>query len=1329
MDASEPSQLARYVPAHTLHRVARDPRPHPGAVVERLPAAVLFADISGFTALTERLAAASTNGAEALRDCLDAYFGPLVELVTDQGGDVVKFAGDALLAIWPAATASELPAAVLSALRGALAVQERFGTWAAPAHIAGDERLTVRLCVSAGELALTQLGGVLDRWEPLVLGAPLQHLAALKRGTEPGQVVVSESAAALVPGSIRLGTVSPVEGAHLVLGLEVEPPPASSPRRVEALALVPPAAVSAALRSYLPGVVLARLAAGQSAWLGELRRVAVLFAALPAAEDPSDEGIERAQAIVAAIQAVVYAVDGSINKVSVDEKGAVLVAAFGLPPLSHEDDPARAVHAALGIQKQLLAMGQRVRVGIATGTAFCGAVGSEGRAEYTMIGASVNLAARIMEHSDGILVDEITHASARSLHVFREGPTLQLKGKAVAAPTFQPTGEARLTVRPRTAMVGRTAERAVLSEAIQGLLRRGDSTAVVLVGEPGVGKSRLVDEAVEQAKRLGANVFVGAGDSIDRATPYRAWRAVFAQLFGDAAADGAALAAALEQPELAPLLDVVLPLELSETEVTRHMTGEARANKTQELLCRVLARSVGEHPLLVVLEDAHWFDTQSWALLVRVAAEVAPISLIVSSRPFGESVPPELGELRKLPTTATVQLEGLDFEDTRTLVRQRLAVRDVPDEVARLVFERGAGNALFSEELALALRDFGRVVVEGDALRIAVPVGELVKTALPETVKGVVTARVDRLDLASQLLLKVASVIGRTFERALLDDVLGTPGQLEPLVELDLVRPLGGERFLFKHALTQDAVYELMLVAQRRELHRKVAAWYEAHGRRDDPASWSVLAHHWEHAQERLQAVGYLERAGGQALESYANQEAVEAFERALAISPAEVLADGSRIGAWRRQLAEGQFRQGNLAACRVHGREALALLGRPLPGGILGQVGSLLRQVFVRMGQRWWPRPAPAAERESRLQATRVLNRITEVCIYGEDALGCLDSGLRELNTAEPAGPSAELGRAYAAMSIVLGTVPLHGICQAWTERALRVVTESGSPGAEAYVLSRVGVYDIYIARWVEGEARLRRAIEIAERIGDLRLREEAMAILAKTLFYSGRFRPSAQLWSAVRVSAQKSGSAQTGTWSLFGQAEALLRLGEAGTARPLLEAAREWTAQKGMASEVVWLEGLRALALLRTGEADAAREVAMGVLPKVAGVRPVAYWTQQSTAALAEVFITLWRRGDPGARKPALQVVKAMRAFAKTFPFGAAHAPLWTGVAQAAGGDTRAALESFEAAERAAERIGTPYEGARAALEVARIRGAGLAEARARLEALGAGFEAVDG
>ena len=365
-----PAELLRsYVPGLLASRFLARPTLLDAPGVERFSAAVVFADISGFTPLAERLARRGPAGAEELSALLNAYFAKLTALIAEHGGEVIAFAGDGLLAVWPATDTDEgLAASTRSAGSCALAVQSALHGY----QTLDGLRLWLRIGVGAGEVMALRVGGVGGRWQLLLSGGPVVQGGLAEQQAARGEVVLSPEAWELARDACA-GERLPEGGVRLMTANISTGSRAPSPATQELSHDV--------VHAYVPEVVGARLAAGQAEWLAELRRITAVFVNLVDVDPAAASLLEPVQLAMAALQPILQRYEGSLKQVVVDDKGLTLIAVFGLPLLAHEDDPARATRAALGVQAALGGLGLRCAIGLATGRAFCGAVGSDVRRE------------------------------------------------------------------------------------------------------------------------------------------------------------------------------------------------------------------------------------------------------------------------------------------------------------------------------------------------------------------------------------------------------------------------------------------------------------------------------------------------------------------------------------------------------------------------------------------------------------------------------------------------------------------------------------------------------------------------------------------------------------------------------------------------------------------------------------------------------------------------------------------------------------------------------------------------------------------------------------
>jgi len=905
--------LAAYVPPSIIHATLSEASPAPPTQpgVDRFPAAVLFADVSGFTPLTEALAQKGLEGPEELTRLLNGYFSRMIALIEAEGGEVVKFSGDAVTVVFPAAQ-EDLGIATRRATRAAEAMQAAMSEFTALETSAGPVALGMKIGVGAGEILAARVGGVRGRWEYVIAGDPLRQVARSEHQARRGEIVLSPEAQAIV----------------------VPHPVAPRPRpQPDWTHVQNPAAVEAVLRAYVPGVVIAWLEEELQDWLAVLRPMSVLFVGIAGIDYAQSDATERLHTFLRTAQETTQRYEGSTNKLAVDDKGTVLIVLFGAPPRAHEDDPERALRCALDLQSMAEAQALQLAIGVTTGRVFAGPVGSETRREYTVMGDTVNLAARLMGVAGPgqVCCDYETYRNTRDRLAFDLLPPVRVKGKAGLIRIYRPTGEAGRAVEAETSgtLVGRQAE-VVRFTACLDDVQAGRSRILLIEGEAGIGKSRLVEELIRLMRERGVAGLLGMGHSIEQQTPYRAWRDIFSSYFDLDEIDDVAERQRQVQahvrdvaPDLVeriPLLNDVLNLGIPENELTASLDTHLRHESLVSLLLALLRAWAVERPLALILEDAHWLDSLSWDLTVQAARALTvarvPLFLVVVMRPMiGEVTRTEPSTLSAMDETELMPLTSLSPGETLALAAIRLGVSDdgLPEAVADLVRTRAGGNPFFAEELMYALRDTGLISVQTDRGKTRCIVsGDLDRAAqaLPDTIQGIVLSRIDRLPPEEQLVLKVAAVIGRTFAYVTLHNTLGEhmeishrllKAHLDNLVHLDLT-PLEAPEpeltYIFKHIITQEVAYETLLFAQRRQLHRTVALWYERtfgddldRLKKEGPESplapyYPLLVYHWHQAGDEGQERHYAGLAGKWAAAQFANVEAAGYFGRALELTP-----------------------------------------------------------------------------------------------------------------------------------------------------------------------------------------------------------------------------------------------------------------------------------------------------------------------------------------------------------------------------------------------------------------------------------------------------------
>ncbi len=1335
--------LASYVPKIITHHLST----HPGGVAkpfsETHQAATLFADISGFTPLTERLAKAGPDGAERLANILNDYFGKLITLVNEYGGDIVKFAGDALLAIWPT-TLHQKPLNDLIALATQCAIKAQTELQAYKSD--SDLRLALRIGIGVGEVLNVHLGGEHNRWEFFVTGNGIMQASEAEKMAPPGKVAISPEAWDMIQDRFHS---TPIEhDFREVQSPVVEIPPSPLPPS----ALTPE--IEPGMRAHIPGAILSRLSAGQANWLAELRRVTIIFVNLP--DLSANTTLEHAQWIMKSLQEVIYYYEGSINKLNVDDKGVTLIAVQGLPPLSHEDDAVRGVQTALDLKSRLDGMGLRNSIGITTGLVFCGTIGNRLRREYTIMGDVVNLAARLMMASaNEILCDDATFETTQAHLRFEALPNISVKGKTEPIRVYRPKrGQKKITfTQPESELVGRYSERAILSGQLHAFLRGNERGVILIEGEAGIGKSRLLADLIAQTNKLGLYTLTGYGDAIEKLKPYHGWRPIFRKMLHMEGTTDSQIrrtpipAEMFKDPQfnsILPLLNDILPLELPTNEIIQQMTAEVRAENTRKLLVALIQAQASRERTLLIIDDAHWLDSSSWAVLQSVIQNVQPLLVVIATRPIRDPIPAELRQIFQHADLIRLRLETLPPEEILGLVCQSLGIKTLPNVIGDLLKEKAQGNPFFSQELAYSLRDSGILrIVDGKGF--LAPEVVLSVLNLPDTVQGAIISRVDRLGAQEQFTLKVASVIGRIFPFKTLHHIYPIDddkpnlsqylGKLESLDITPLDTPDPDLSYIFKHNITQEVVYNLLPFGRRQELHREIALWFERTFGDEITPYIPILAHHWSKADHPEKAIEYLEKAGEQALSQYANQEAVDFFslcietgEKYLRSAPKQpsLLLSELRRARWSRQLGEAYLRLGQLATSEKYLRQAIELLGKPLPKsegqfifGLLGQVGQQLVKGLIPHRTVTDPK-----QRDILLEVARVYHHLSEIFFFDQKTTALIYTNLSTINKTEPAGPTPDLAEAYGSMGVTAGLIPLHGVARAYLASGQQVAQDLEHLPSMAYAKMVESVYRMGLGEWDQVRDLLETCIPMFRRLGDSSRLGSSLILMADLHYLRGNFREAMPLCKEVYQLGRRSSSPQQQAWGLGSQAEVAIRQGythHAQEAADYIEEALTLLSDNPDLTEETRNQGTLAIARLRQGEYQLAFEAAEAAGKLIAKTpTPTLFSVFEGYAAPPAVYLSLWQYGEylltlpQGSKRitftlddckiGAQRALKSLHQYARIFPIGRPRAALWQGFYEWMTGNQDKAFSTWKKGLDTATSLGLPWEIGRIHYEIGR-------------------------
>ena len=930
---------------------------------------VMFSDISGFTAMSEKLSRLGKEGAEEITGIVNRFFSALLEVTSRHGGDLLKFGGDALLVFFGGQDHA------LRACRAAAQMQATMSRFSETPTSQGVFRLGMTIGLGTGPLFMANVGSE-DGMEFAVMGRAMTQMAQAEDKAAAGEIFLDpdtlRAAADRVltdetrDGFCRLADVPGGDSGLEPLAISVPLPPtgdaALSPsrglpwmvdtvRRIQALELFLP-----------PGLMdKVKLEPERIAIGGEYRPVTVLFANFYGIDEIIEQLGEAHQAEITAIlnahfatmRGIIAKYGGGVNKVDSYAVGHRIMALFGAPR-AHIDDPERAVRAALEMQEAMVGFTElntscgsfclKQRIGVNTGLVFAGNVGSLSRQEYSVMGDEVNLTARLMAvATEGqVIISQSTARQSGEAFLLREQTPVRVKGKSLPVHNYEVLGLQERRARERRPLIGRDAEWQTI-HTVSELAQAGQTQILVILGDVGLGKSRLLDELTAHWTEHGALSLWATCPSFGRHTPYLPWIDLLRALFGFNPADSNSVklekvAVLLQEVDPTwrdwmPLIGRLLGLDVEESDLVRALDAQTRQRAIFRVVTGLVSHVAGERPLLLAIDDLQWADDTSVELVNHVAHQVTGQPLLLAQAHRSEETPAL--NVADLAQQTALRLHELDDEASLRLLDMFLPTTpQMPTHLKRLILDKARGNPLFIEEVAHSLIENYLTLDKATGAYHART--DLEHIEVPDTVNRVIMSRIDRLDESSRNVLRVASVIGQQFAQWLLSAIYPyrkTEEELrERLDELSQREILEGPHpdllYLFRHILTREVAYESILYSDRHQLHRRIGESIETHagaaGRLAE--HWEVLAYHFGLAEEWDKALDYHLQAGHKAQSIYANESAIHHFRQALKVAERVPDSEGLQLVAHER-MSQVLATLGHYDEALGHNYQAFALV------------------------------------------------------------------------------------------------------------------------------------------------------------------------------------------------------------------------------------------------------------------------------------------------------------------------------------------------------------------------------------------------------------------
>jgi class 3 adenylate cyclase/tetratricopeptide (TPR) repeat protein len=1151
---------------------------------------LVFVDISGFTKLSEQLAKHGKIGAEELAATIGNSFVHLLDIAYDHGGRLIKFGGDALLLLFSGEEHQLRACHAAFEMRGSLRVTGR------PVVLGRHVTLRMSVGIHSGRFDMFLVGD--SHRELVVTGSAASMTVSMESAARAGEILVSPAtASALSPADVGAAKA----GGWLLRRAPAFKTDAATPRDA-----VGP---GADLSSCVPEAILGAIRNTNRE--PEHRRATVAFVHF----DGTDEAIESQgpaavadylDALVRDIQEVVDRQGVTFLGTDVDQDGGKVILVAGAPSSSGDDE----LHMLRALREFMdKPRSPAVRVGVNRGAVFAGEIGPSYRRTFTVMGDTVNLAARVMAHASPgqILATPDVLSRARSTFDVVEIPPFFVKGKTKAVEAFDVRAHA--TSLPRvhhdeSPFVGRERELETW-RALVGRAATGEGAIVEIAGEPGLGKSRLVEQFEKVAS--GKRVLHASCDYYESSTPFGALRSLMRSVLNldgseDPDAEPDQLRAALRgiDPTLvawSPLVGAVVDIEMAETKESAELNAEFRGFQLGEVVTRIFA-SLFRDPTVVVVEDTHWMDDSSAELLRHVLMSVRdrPWLFVMTRRDVSSGL-----SLAGLEVTA-LRLEPLGSDAAAEFVLESTHDSPLPRHEIELLAERSGGNPLFLREL------------------LAVARGSQSIDSLPDTVEAVITARIDSLAADDRYFLRRLSVLGRNVPlellRAVLDDV---PEGDDPIWErLDsFISADDADHLAFRHALLRDSAYDGLSYRLRRDLHGRAADAIAALAadRPEDQAD--LLSIHYFHAQRFDEAWSYSLLAAERAGSIYANIEAAEFYERALGAAkhlPELPTSERARI---HEALGGARDHTGDYSRAIEQFRAARALMRNdPLAQSRIMLKLSRAQGWRDRYSDalRWITRALKLLDDVDGIEASRQRSQL--LAWYGRFSQEqgrhrrAITWSRRAIDEAELVGEKDALANAYGVLDwaqMDLGTLeqPTN-----W-RRGLELFEELGDLRGQATTLNSLGMFEYFRGRWTDALHFYEQAQERARRVGNMVQLAFYENNVAEIALDQGRIDEAEKLFDSVSQTWRAAGYRSGAAYVQCNLARVATRRGQFERAAALFEDSRREAESVGSQAEALeagsrWVESQmvagNVVGALARSELEIRRAYAMdGVAPQI--------------------------------------------------------------------------------------------------------------------------------
>lgn len=850
-----------------------------------LKGCVLFADLAGFTNLTENLTSIGKEGAEELTKILNSFFERMIDIILESGGDVVRFGGDAMTIFFPFSAEK--------ALKTSLILQKECLNFQNVHTKAGNFSLGMKIGVSYGDVTLGIVGNKETGFDYFASGDALDRSAEAEHHAQKGEVLVHPECSSLIDET-RFNLIKTKDG---FLKVESEKIPSETENKfLFDDAFIPE---EDQLLDFLPAYVKEKAEIEEQKLVGEHRRTTTLFLRFSNLDCSKLENINKIKTIYSEIASSVKKFGGIINKIDMGDKGSKILALFG-SPLSLENQEEFGVRCSLEIieNKVLQQLDCDLSIGMTTSNLFSAYVGSNKRREFTVMGDGINLAARLMTANlpSKIIVNEAVYQKTKDLFEYKSYEPISVKGKSEKIKVFAPLN-IKESIQKIGSFIGREKE---TNEVLDSLNKSDSEPFISVIAPSGMGKSDFLLKIKEIVDEKGCETIYTKLAPYDKEKFFTPLKNVISHCINLELRDGEQAKEVIQKSLLErdqnylPLFNDLFKLQIEENSYTKPLTSKERKEIFFAIVSRILLNSLTQNQHYIFIDHIDYADPSTIEFLLFFSEDLRETKsrILFTLREENLEIFNEL-----LEKSYIIKLPPFSKSDIESYLVQREGFASPAEFLLDFLLNKSGGNPKFLSEL-VSIMKAQKLAFIGPSGKYEVDEDKLSSTTFPDSLQALFLSKVEGLREADKSILRAASVLGTSFSIETLSSLTEKPpeflvskiNELEPtsLIKMDTwgVRPYAS----FSDNLLREAVYNSLNFELRRELHLKVAKFLEGEGA-ISPRALPVLARHYENGGDNEKALHYLFESAKYSKSIYDYRSSFEYLSRYVAIAEKNCLS------------------------------------------------------------------------------------------------------------------------------------------------------------------------------------------------------------------------------------------------------------------------------------------------------------------------------------------------------------------------------------------------------------------------------------------------------